>query len=204
MSTNQLKPTKATALASVQAMVAGTLKHFPNGSFTFGNVTYTTATLVQELQALEHAIVAVNVAQANAKDAVTALRGIEATVGPLMRNYQRFLRAAFGTATAQLADFGMQPSKARKPLDSAARALATAKQKATRAARGTTSRKQKLAVRGDVTGVVVTPVTAPAHTPSPVTPAPAPAPSSPVTPAAAVVPPAPPASTVAAPGGAQK
>jgi hypothetical protein len=51
-----------------------------------------------------------------------------------------------------------------------AKAVAVAKRDATRQARGTTSKKQKLAVKGDVTGVVLTPVTAPA----PATPAPQP------------------------------
>jgi hypothetical protein len=34
-------------LALVQGLISGTQKHFPSGSFTLGNVTYTTATLVQ-------------------------------------------------------------------------------------------------------------------------------------------------------------
>ena len=42
--------TKAAALAHVQALIAGTQKHFPNGSFTLGNTTYTSASLVQVLQ----------------------------------------------------------------------------------------------------------------------------------------------------------
>jgi hypothetical protein len=167
MSSITSKPNKAVALAQVQALVAGTLKHFPNGSFTLGNTAYTTATLVQALQSLEQALGTINAAQTSAKDAVTALHGVEATVGPLMRDYKRFVLAAFSTATQQLADFGLQAPKARKPLSSEKRVAATAKLKATRLARGTTSRKQKLAVKGNVTGVVVTTVTnAPASSPA--------------------------------------
>ncbi len=159
MSTTTLKPNKAAALAQVQALVAGTLKHFPNGSFTLGNTAYTTATLVQALQNLEQALVALNAAQAGVKDAMTALHSVEATVVPLVRDYKRFLLATFSTATQQLADFGLQAPKARTPLASEKRVAATAKMRATRTARGTTSRKQKLAVKGNVTGVLVTPVT---------------------------------------------
>jgi hypothetical protein len=40
--------------------------------------------------------------------------------------------------------------------------------RATRQARGTTSRKKKLAIKGDMTGVtIITPVTSPAPAPSP-------------------------------------
>jgi ABC-type transporter Mla subunit MlaD len=186
------KTNKATALAKVQALVAGTEKHFPNGSFTLGKTTYTTASLIAALQSLENAMTAVNAAQAQAKDAVLALRNVEATTAPLLRDFKRFLLATFSTSVHDLSDFGLEPPKAPKPLSTEKRAAATAKMKATRAARGTTSKKQKLAVKGNVTGVVVTPVTtAPAspHAASPaappettanspvVSPAPAPAPA---------------------------
>jgi hypothetical protein len=151
--------TKAAALAHVQAIIAGTTKHFPNGSFTLGNTTYTTASLVQALKSLEDALTAVAAAHSGTKDAVSTLHATETKMAPLLRDYRSFLRATFSTATAQLADFGLAPPKARKPLDSEKRAAATAKMRATRIARGTTSKKQKLAVKGDVTGVIVTPVT---------------------------------------------
>ena len=77
-----------------------------------------------------------------------------------VRDYRNFLRATFSTANAQLADFGLAPPRARSPLSSEKRVAAAAKMRATRAARGTTSKKQKLAIKGDVTGVLVTPITA--------------------------------------------
>ena len=158
MSTITSKHSKAIALAGIQALVAGMQKHFPNGSFMFGNVTYTTASFVQAIQALEDALTAVNAAQATARDAVRARRAAQANVAPLMRDLRTFLRATFSSA-ATLADFGLTPIRAPRPLDSEQRATATAKLRATRLARGTKSKKQKLAIKGDVTGVVVTPVT---------------------------------------------
>jgi hypothetical protein len=176
MSSTTSKQSKANALAHVQALIAGTQKHFPNGSFTLGNTAYTTASLVQAFQGLADVLTALNAAQARAKDAVTALRTEETKVAPLERVYTSFLRATFSTATAQLADFGLRPPKARTPIASEKRAAATAKARATRKARGTTSKKQKLVVKGDVTGVIVTPVThaGPSQTPAaPAGPAPA-------------------------------
>jgi hypothetical protein len=58
-----------------------------------------------------------------------------------------------------LADFGIHP-KARTPPTVEASLAAVAKRRATRAARRTMGSQQKKAVKGDVTGVVVTPTTA--------------------------------------------
>jgi ABC-type transporter Mla subunit MlaD len=160
------KVSKAAALAQVQALIAGTQKHFPSGQFTLGNVAYTTASLVQLLQSLAAAMTAVATAQASAKDALTNLQSVAATVKPAMQAYVRYVRAAFNNATQSLADFGLQPPKARTPLTTEQKAAAKAKAAATRKARGTTSKKQKLAISGDVTGVSVTPITAPAASPT--------------------------------------
>jgi uncharacterized phage infection (PIP) family protein YhgE len=181
MSTITSSKSKATALANVQALIAGTQKHFPNGQFTLGNTAYTTATLVQTLQSLADAITALDAAHSTVKDGVAALRATETKVDPAIRAYTTFLRATFSTATAQLGDFGLQAPKARQPLPTEKRAAATAKLRATRTARGTTSKKQKLAVKGDVTGVTVTPITTPAPASPPAAPAgPAPVATSPV------------------------
>ncbi len=180
---NTTSNTKAAALAHVQAIIAGTTKHFPNGSFTLGNTTYTSASLIQALQGVVSAMQARNVAETGAKDALTAAQAAQAQVDPILRAYERLVLVTFAGATQTLADFGLAPPKARTPLTAQQLTARTAKAKATRTARGTTSKKQKLAVKGDVTGVVVTPVTLPtAATPAspapPVTqltPAPAPA-----------------------------
>ena len=169
-------PTKAASLTQMQALIAGTTKVYPSGSLTFGNATHTVASLVQSLQSLEQAMIALNTAQSAAKDAASALRNLDASVGPLLRDYKRFLLATYGTSTQQLAEFGLQPPKARTPLSTDERAAATAKARATRTARGTKGKKQKAAIKGDVTGVVVTPITEPKPQPSPV---PTPAPASP-------------------------
>jgi hypothetical protein len=165
MSTNSPKPSKASALASVRALVAGTQKHTPNGSLTFGNATYTAASLVQMLQSLADAMTAHDAAQVKAKDALLAQRDVTAKVGPVLQAYRRYLVATYGTAMETLADYGLTPPKARTPLTSEQKAASVAKLRATRIARGTTSKKQKAQIHGVVT--------APGQPPA--TPAPAPA-----------------------------
>ena len=93
-----------------------------------------------------------------------------------------------------LADFGLAPRKEPAPKTTEEKAAAAAKAKATRQARGTTSKKQKLTVKGNVTGIIVTPVTAP-------TAASAGSPETPVTPSAQTVSTAP---SVPLPGTATK
>ena len=162
MSTITSAKNKATALTHVQALIAGTQDQFPNGQFTLANTAYTAA-------------------HASVTDGLAALRATETKAVPLIRAYTSFLRATFSTATAQLGEFGLQAPKAHLPLPTAKRAAATAKLRATRAARGTTSKKQKLAIKGDVTGVTVTPITTPAPASPPATPAgPAPVATTPV------------------------
>ncbi|MGH7437228.1 MAG: hypothetical protein ACRENE_16250 [Polyangiaceae bacterium] len=152
---------KATALARVQALIAGTQKHFPSGSLTIGNTAYTPASIVQTLQGLADIYGRVDAAHASVKDLVAEQSATESKAAPFLRDYTKFLRGMFGTGATLLADFGLPPPKARTPLTVEQLAVRKAKAKATRAARGTTSKKQKLAVKGDVTGVVVTPVTSP-------------------------------------------
>ena len=166
--------TKAAALAKLQALITGLQKHFPNAQFTFGNATVTTASIIEVLQDLADAYPVVAAAQANATDAVADLRAKQAKAAPVIRDLVAYLRVTFRNATAQLGDFGVQ-AKARTPVAAEKRVAATAKAKATRIARGTTSKKQKLAIHGDVTGVQVTPITpsGPAASPTASTPAPA-------------------------------
>jgi len=184
MSNTNTKVSKATALAAVQALIAGTQKHFPKGSLTFGNATYTAASLLQLLESLAEAMTSLSAAQLAAKDALAATQGVEAKVGPIVSAYVRFIRATFTGATQTLGDFGVEPAKARAPLSTEKRVVAAAKAMATRQARGTTSKKQKLAIKGNVIGVNVTPVTAPAAA-TPPAPAQEPVPTAPTAPSTA-------------------
>jgi len=173
MSSSTSSKSKAATLADLQALVSGLQAKFPSGQFTLGNTAFTTAALVQTLTSLIAAIIAVNTAQANAKVAVAALRATAATVGPVVLALRRNLLAMFGNATDTLALFGLKPRKAPAPRTGAEIAAAAAKAEATRKARGTASKKSKLTVTGNVTGVEIVPITTPAAAPPPAQPAPA-------------------------------
>jgi LPS O-antigen subunit length determinant protein (WzzB/FepE family) len=160
------KPTKATALAGLQALIAGIQKHFPTGSLTVGNVVFTVLALVQLLQGQVDAMTAQAAAEKTAEDALTALRALQTKNAPTLQALKDLLIAQFGNASQTLADFGLSPRKARAPMTAAQKAAAAAKRKATRAARGTTGPKAKLAIKGTVTAPAETPPAAPATTPA--------------------------------------
>jgi hypothetical protein len=163
---NLVKPNKAAALASVRALIAGTQKHTPTGSLTFGNASYTTASLVQLLQSLVDAMTAHDEAETHAKDLLAALRDVVTKVRPVIQAYRKYLVATYGDATQTLADYGLKPHKAPAPRSSEQKAAAAAQLRATRKARGTTSKKQKASIKGVVTPAPVPPAAAPAATPA--------------------------------------
>src|ERR1019366_2520682 len=86
----------------------------------------------------------------------------------LMAALAAYVKLTYSESPDVLADFGLPPKKVATPLTTAQKAVADAKRAATRLARGTTSKKAKKAVKGDVVGVTVTPVKAgpPVVTPS--------------------------------------
>jgi len=147
--------------ALAEQLAAGTQKHLSTlTQVIIGSGTFTPAQLETQLNAFATLRNDVDAAKATVK----AKLADEAAQAPALRAFFTafiaFVRAAFGNSPDVLADFGLQPKKARAPLTVVQKAAAAAKRKATRAARGTKGSKAKLAVTGNVTGVVVTPVTA--------------------------------------------
>jgi len=175
---NKGKGTRATRAGQ---LIAGIRKRFTNGSQVLalggalGSVTVDAA--VKQLQELIDDRTAVASAQATARDKVTAEREALPGLVAFMNAFEALMRLTFAADTTALADFGLPPRKQRAPQTAEQKAVAAAKRKATRAARGTTSAKAKQAIKGNVTAqVVVTPVNAP-QAAAPEAPAPAAAPA---------------------------
>jgi hypothetical protein len=108
---------------------------------------------------------------------------LNVTADLVARGLKQYVMNTYGAASPVLADFGFNVPK-RAALTVEQQTQAIAKRKATRKARNTLGKKQKAGIKGNVTGVNVTPITepaAPAVAPAPaVTPAsPTPAPAQP-------------------------
>jgi hypothetical protein len=172
---NKSKTNQATTLAQLQALIAGLQKQLPNGSFTLVSTAYTTATLVQALQGTIAALNAVTAAHAGLKAALTAWDAEVAKMGSIIQALKRTLQSMYANAPDTLALFGLEPRKVPAPRTAAQKAASAAKAAATREARGTTGKKKKAQITGNVTGVTITPITTPAPTPTPTATQPAPA-----------------------------
>jgi hypothetical protein len=155
---------KGQTVALAKQLIAGTEKRLANTTqVAFMGSSFTPAQITSSLQAIVNLRSDVDAANATAKEKLAD----EATQLPALRAFMSafvsYVKVAFGTSPAALADFGVTP-KARVPLTVEEKAAAAAKRAATRAARHTMGSTQKKGIKGAVTGVVVTPITAPQPT----------------------------------------
>jgi len=168
-----------------QKVIDGLHKHGSTlTSLVIDGTSYTTAEVIAVVQARVDAFKAAVSSRATWQASVLADKAERAKTKTFMSGLVQALRVAFGNSVDVLADFGLTPHKARAVRTPEQKAAATAKAKATRAARHTMGRKQKAAIKG----------TAPAAAPpiAATSPAPTAPPSSSTTaPAAAPVPPPP-------------
>jgi hypothetical protein len=157
--------TQADTLAQLQGLILGLQKQLPSGQFTLVSTVYTTPALVTALQGTVATLTALAAAHAALKVALAAWDAEEAKMGPVVLALRRTLQSMYANAPDTLLGFGVEPRKVPAPRTAAEKAASAAKAKATREARGTTSKKQKLTVSGNVTGVTITPITAPTAAP---------------------------------------
>jgi hypothetical protein len=166
--TNQ-KPSKTSTASTAESLSEGTTKHFPTASqtLTVGGITYTVTQVTTNLGQIATIRNATVAAQMSAKAKVAAEKAQLPPLLVFMAAFIAFVKATFGQSPDVLADFGLVPTKARKPLTAEQLAAAKAKRKATREARGTMGSVQKEEITGNVVGVTVTPITAAPVSPSP-------------------------------------
>jgi hypothetical protein len=158
--------TKVELQTSYLALIAGLLANYqPNDPFVLASGTMTRDELIASFQSFVTAAETTKSSNATWRQDVQNERAIEATVAPIRADVKNVLVARYGKSGATLTQYGFAPQKAavRTTLS---KTTALAKAEATRKARGTKGSVQKLAVTGNVTGVVITPVTTgPAATP---------------------------------------
>src|SRR5271165_3963291 len=110
------------------------------------------------LQADNAATNAVVPAKAAWQTTVQAAVNQNAKTAAMVSGVKQALKVMFAGQIDVLADFGLKPRKTPAPRTPAQKAASAAKAKATRTARNTMGPVQKLAVKGNVVGVTVTPV----------------------------------------------
>jgi hypothetical protein len=152
---------QGTVVALAQSLSEGVTKHLTGvTSMTLAGGSYTPAQITTKLSEVVSLHTGVDAAKASTKGKLAAEKAAMPALRTFMSALVTFIKAGYGGQPDVLADFGIQPPKARAPLTVEAKAAAAAKRKATRAARNTMGSKQKKGVKGNVVGVTVTPVTA--------------------------------------------
>ncbi len=186
--------TKVGLQASIQAVIFGLLTYYqPGDTFQMNGDVYTRDELVAEFQSFVTAAQATKTSNQQWRANVQTERALALHVRSLRKGVEGVVNARFGPEGAQNLQFGFAMSKPRVK-SAETKAIAVVKGQATREKRGTMTKAEKKAIKGDVNvALVVTPNAAPAQ------PAAQPVAASTPTPAPQAVPVAPMAATPSAP-----
>jgi hypothetical protein len=154
------KGTKVDLQTAYLSLIAGLLAYFqPGDPFALAAGVMTRDQLIAMFQQFVAAAEATKSSNAVWRSDVQAERAMEQMVAPVRVGLTSILQGKFGKSGTPLLKFGIAPLKA--PVKTTAvKTAAVAKAKATRTARGTKGSKQKKDIVGNVTGVVITPMTA--------------------------------------------
>ena len=131
-------------------------KYFPaNSTFNLLGQTYTLNQIVSVFQARVDAGTKVATIRPTLKSAIQDDDNEQAETKALFLALVQVILASFGNAVEVLTALGVTPRKPRTPPTVATKAVALAKASATRVARNTRGKKQKLDITGTLTGPVV-------------------------------------------------
>src|SRR5580693_3653716 len=121
-----------------EQLIAGTAKNLTSTtSVAFLGASFTPAQITSKLQSIVTLRSDVNTAKAATKAKLAAEASQLPSLRGFMTAYESYLRGVYGSQPDVLAEFGLQPKKARTPATVQAKAAAVAKRAATRAARHT-------------------------------------------------------------------
>src|ERR1700678_3635605 len=124
----------------VSKMVAGFTNNVPSSvtSVTIQGTTLTVAQILAQLTGIASRLSAVDSARELLKEAIATRAANMVADRTFVNDLASALKLMIGPSNqAQLASFGVAPTKARAPLSGEERTIASAKSKATRALRGT-------------------------------------------------------------------
>ena len=159
------KGTKIELQTSYIALIAGLQQNYqPGDVFDLPMGQMTRDQIIAEFQTFVNAAEATKSSNQAWRQDVQAERAAELAAAPVRTSVKAVLVGRYGKSSTQLLNYGIPPAKV-PTVSTAVKAAALAKSEATRAARGTKGSVQKQSITGNVTGVVITPVTAGAPVP---------------------------------------
>jgi hypothetical protein len=177
---------KAAIEAEYKALIAGINSELADvTSITVLNVVYTKQALVDKFQGRIDAAEKTKTARTALHALVAAEQDIALDVGPIRMGFKQFVQGRYGATSPELQKFGFTPNKVpQRPV--ASKQSSIAKSAATRQARLSVGKKQRLKITAPPTPTAAAPADAPPATAAPTAPAEGTTPAAPVaTPAAA-------------------
>lgn len=152
-------PTRDEVIAELQGLQAGIQKNLATFTFIVAGKTYSGKDALAFVNKAIASALAVVEAHTQLKDAIDADKLFRAENGATLKALRDMIRLMYQDNFTTLAEFAIPPKKPRVPLSNEALLARAAKARATRVKRKTLGKRQRLAIKGDVTGVEITPVT---------------------------------------------
>jgi hypothetical protein len=152
--------TKVELQTAYLALIAGLQQNYkPGDVFDLPMGEMTCAELIAQFQGFVTAVETTKSSNQAWRNDVEAEHAAAQQIRPYRVAVKAVLVARYGKSSTKLLPYGFKPAKVPAKSTSA-KSTAVAKSKATRSARGTKGKVQKQQIVGNVTGVVITPVTA--------------------------------------------
>jgi hypothetical protein len=148
-------PRKSAKISAEMALIAGIQKHLSSTSFMVLSQPETTAQVVALIQSRVDADQGTLAAKTGYHQAVVTAEALNVQTDPFVRDVRQTILGMFSNSPQILGDFALAPRKTPTPLTSEQKVIASAKRKATRAARHTAGKRQKAAIQGTLGGPVV-------------------------------------------------
>ena len=113
--------------------------------------------MIAEVRAIHAAASAVIEARGNLTDALRENAKMQKDKAEFLRHLRDTVRTAYSHDQVTLSEFGLAPKRTRSAPTGEELLLRVTKTQATRKKRRTMGKRQRAAIKGDVTGVVITP-----------------------------------------------
>jgi hypothetical protein len=152
-------PSRNDVLAELRSLESGVQQYMASDTITIASQTYTGAELLARIQVSLDSATSVQEARGALTDAIAKDRLVRKREASFLQDLRLVIGLRFSNSTETLQAFAIQPKKKRKPPSVQESLAAAAKLRATRAERRTMGKRQKAAIKGNVTGVKITPVT---------------------------------------------
>ena len=152
-------PTEKSVIDGLRALAQGLETYLPNESFFYASESHTGAEVIAEVRSLLANGTALLSARAALKDAARDFQEACVDKAPFLAARREMLQLAYSNDTGKLAEFGLAPLRHRAPPTTEEILLRNAKALSTRKERRTMGKRQRAAIKGNVTGVTITPVT---------------------------------------------